>query len=101
MNHKYIIAIFLLIALSNNLTAQKTIVGFDTGFGTYEMTQTKQILENSMNTNVLQPHRVSDFPGYLFFRPYLEIEYPYFNLGIAYTLMSTGSRYSIRDYSGE
>lgn len=101
MNHKYIIAILLLIALSNNLTAQKTIVGFDTGYGTYQMTEIKHILENSINTNILQPHCVSNFPGYLFFRPYLEIKYQHFNLGIAYTLMSTGSRYSLHDYSGE
>ena len=101
MKPNYIIAILLLIALTNNLTAQKTIVGLDTGFGTYEMTQTKHILESAMNTNVLQPHQVSNFPGYLFFRPYLEIDYQYYNVGIAYTLMSTGSRYSIHDYSGE
>ncbi|HEY6915445.1 MAG TPA: hypothetical protein VI413_12275 [Paludibacter sp.] len=101
MNHKYIIAILLLIALSNNLTAQKTIVGFDTGFGTYEMTQNKLILENSMKSNPLQPQSIHNFPGYLYFRPYLGVEYRYLNIGIAYTLMSTGSRYSIHDYSGE
>lgn len=101
MNHKYIILFFSLIVLLNNLSAQKTYFGFDTGFGTYEMTEIKHILESSMKTNVLQPHRVSNFPGYLFFRPYLKIEYQYLNLGIAYTLMSTGSRYSIHDYSGE
>jgi len=101
MKPNYIIAILLLIALSNNLTAQKEFVGFDTGFGTYEMTHTKHILESAMKTNVLQPQPVSNFPGYLFLRPYFGIEYQYFNVGIAYTLMSTGSRYSIHDYSGE
>jgi len=101
MNRKYIILFFLLIVQLNNLTAQKTYFGFDAGYGTYEMTEIKHVLENSMNTNVLQPHCVSDFPGYLFFRPYLGIEYRYLNLGFAYTLMSTGSRYSIHDYSGE
>ena len=101
MNHKYLILLFLPILLLNNLHAQKTNFGFDTGFGTYQMTDIKQFLENSMKTNVLQPRCVSDFPGYLFFRPYLAIEYQHLNLGIAYTLMSTGSRYSIHDYSGD
>ncbi|HEY5590544.1 MAG TPA: hypothetical protein VIK55_05950 [Paludibacter sp.] len=101
MNQKYIILFFLLIVLLNNLSAQNTYFGFDTGYGTYEMTENKQILEGSMKSNVLKPHRISNFPGYLLFRPYLKIEYQYFNLGIAYTLMSTGSRYSIHDYSGE
>jgi hypothetical protein len=101
MNRKYLFLFFSFIVLLNSLTAQKTYVGFDTGYGTYAMTDIKHVLENSMNTNVLQPHRVSNFPGYLFFRPYIEIEYQYLNLGIAYTLMSTGARYSIHDYSGE
>lgn len=87
--------------LLNGITAQKTCVGFDTGYGTYAMTNIKHVLESSMNTNVLQPHRVSNFPGYVFFRPYLEIDYQCLNFGIAYALMSTGSRYSIHDYSGE
>jgi len=101
MNRRYIILFFLFIVLSNSLTAQKMCVGFDTGYGTYAMTDIKRFLENSMKTNILQPHRVSNFPGYLFFRPYIEIEYQYLNFGIAYTLMSTGARYSIHDYSGE
>lgn len=101
MNRRYLFLFFSLIVLLNSLTAQKTCVGFDTGYGTYAMTDIKYILENTMNMNPLQPHRVSDFPGYLFLRPYLGIEYRYLNLGIAYTLMSTGARYSIQDYSGE
>lgn len=101
MNRKYLFLFFSLIVLSNSITAQKTCVGFDTGYGTYAMTSIKQAIKNTMNTNVLQPHRLSDFPGYLFFRPYLKVEYEYWNLGIAYSLMSTGSRYSIHDYSGE
>ncbi len=101
MNRRYLFLFLALIALSNKLTAQKKHIGFDTGYGTYAMTDIKQVLENSVSTNVLQPHRVSNFPGYLFFRPYLEFEYKYFNVGIAYSLMSTGARYSIHDYSGE
>jgi len=101
MNHKYIILFFSLIVLLNKLSAQKTHFGFDTGYGTYEMTEIKHSFKSSMNANVFKPHCVSDFPGYIFFRPYLEIEYQYLNIGIAYTLMSTGTRYSIYDYSGE
>lgn len=101
MNRKYIILFLLLIVQLNNLNAQKTYLGFDTGYGIYEMAENKHIIGSSMNLNVLQPHCVSDFPGYLFFRPYLGIEYQHLNFGITYTLMSTGSRYSIHDYSGE
>ena len=101
MKHKPFIILFSFILLLNQLTAQKLHLSFDTGYGTYQMTGIKNILEKSMEMNEIQPHCVSNFPGYLFFRPYLTIEYRYSNIGIAYTLMSTGSRYSIHDYSGE
>jgi len=101
MNRIYIILILLLTPLSNLLTAQKPNFGFETGFGTYEMTEIKQIIETSMSSNILQPQRTDNFPGYLYFRPYVEAEYRYFNIGLGYTLMSTGARYSIHDYSGD
>jgi len=99
MNRKYLF-LFFYIALCHSLTAQKSSFGLDTGYGTYQMTDIRHILGSSMNSNVLQPHSVSNFPGYLFFRPYLGINYQHVNVGIAYTLMSTGARYSIHDYSG-
>lgn len=101
MIRKYTILIFLLLAQLNNLTAQKINLGYEAGYGTYEMTEIKSILETSMNSNVLQPKRTDNFPGYLYFRPYLGVEYRNFNLGVGYTLMSTGARYTIQDYSGE
>lgn len=82
-------------------SAQKAFIGFDMGYGAYEMTENKQVLERQMLFNALQPHCVSNFPGYLFFRPHLQIEYQRINMGIAYTLKSTGSRYSLHDYSGD
>lgn len=101
MNRNFTILIFSLTLLLNNITAQKINYGLDAGYGTYKMTEIKHFLDNIMNSNELQPHRVSNFPGYLFFRSYLGIEYQHLNLGFAYTLMSTGSRYSIYDYSGD
>lgn len=102
MHPKYIfLLLFLPVILSNNITAQITHLGLDMGYGTYEMSENKDVIESAMSANVLQPHCVSNFPGYLFFRPYIEIEYQYLNIGVAYTLLSTGSRYSIYDYSGE
>jgi hypothetical protein len=102
MKYKHTIIILLLLtALSNQLTAQKTSFGFETGYGTYQMTEIKQLLETSMSSNVLQPQCTSNFPGYIYFRPYVVFEYRNFNIGVAYTLMSTGARYSIHDYSGD
>ena len=101
MKYKPTLLIFLLAALSNHVTAQKTTFGFETGYGTYQMTEFKNILETSMSSNVIQPKKTDDFPGYLYFRPYMGVEYRYFNVGIGYTLLSTGARYSIHDYSGD
>lgn len=101
MNIKYTFSLFSLFILLNTISAQKAHFGYDIGYGTYKMSENKQFIKYAMSANVLGPHCVSDFPGYLFFRPYLEIEFHYFNIGMAYTLLSTGSRYSIHDYSGD
>ena len=100
MKYKLTIIILFLTSLSNHLTAQKINIGCEAGYGTYEMTQIKQILETSISSNILQPQCTSNFPGYMYFRPFMEVEYRYLNIGVAYTLMSTGARYSIHDYSG-
>jgi hypothetical protein len=101
MNRKYIILAFILIAQCYYLTAQKINIGYDIGYGTYEMTEIKHILETSISSNVIQPHQTDNFPGYIYFRPYLSAIYKHFNIGVSYTLMSTGARYSIHDYSGD
>jgi hypothetical protein len=98
---KYIFILLSLILLLTNTTAQKAYFGFDTGYGTYEMSENKEVIKGYISSNELQPHCVSNFPGYIFFRPYLEIEYQHLNIGVAYTLLSTGSRYSIHDYTGD
>ena len=95
------ITALLLFSFWNNPAAQTTNFGIDAGFGTYEMTQVKQSLETVIKANALNPQCTHNFPGYLFFRPYMEFVYGPFNTGLSYTLMSTGARYSIRDYSGE
>lgn len=89
------------LVLLTNATAQSTFLGFDIGYGIYEMSDNKEIIESYISSNGLQPHCVSNFPGYLFYRPYFGVEAQHLNFGIAYTLMSTGSRYSLHDYSGE
>jgi hypothetical protein len=101
MSRKYIYVIFLFAAYFNTAYAQKTFVGFDTGFGTYRMDENKLIIESIMRNYSFRPQPVSNFPGYLFFRTYIGIEYQYLNVGLAYTLMSTGTRYSMHDYSGD
>lgn len=101
MHLKYILILFMPLLLLTNSTAQKAYFGFDIGYGTYEMTKNKEIIESYMRSNELQPQCVSNFPGYLFYRPYIGIEAQRLNVGIAYTLMSSGSRYSLHDYSGE
>lgn len=101
MQIKTLLVFILIAVLCENTTAQIINFGFDTGYGTYQMTENKKVLKNAMIFNELKPRCVSNFPGYIFFRPYVEVESQYINIGFAYTLMSTGSRYSIRDYSGE
>jgi hypothetical protein len=101
MLRNVVILLFLTVSLlSNRLAAQMSHIGLETGYGEYNMYNISSILEDAMESNYLKPVCVSNFPGYVYFRPYLGIERKHITIGGHYTLMSTGARYSIEDYSG-
>lgn len=97
------VVIFLLLSVSllpNRLAAQMSHIGLEMGYGDYSMHNLSSILDETMSSQQLRPVCVSNFPGYVNFGAYLGIERKYFDIGAHYTLMSTGSRYSLEDYSG-
>lgn len=94
----YILLISLIIQTGH---AQQLCISFESGLGTYNMSDLKSFMYNSQNGNTLSPHLVSNFPPYAYFQPSLCLNSSSFNIGICTTLQSTGSRYSIQDYSGK
>ncbi len=96
-----IIYLIELLLIMNNLIAQNTRFGFEAGIGSYQMTDLKTEMNNTILDNILQPRIVTDFPAYLYFQPSVVFCKENTNWGFNFTLMSTGARASIRDYSGE
>lgn len=90
--------IFLLIS---DVSSQGVNISLETGIGTYSMADLKSFMTASTSENPLEPVMVSYFPPYLFFSPSLSFGIKNHNIGTRYTLMSTGARSSIKDYSGE
>ncbi len=98
---KHIIYLIFLIQLSNNLNAQTIKLGFETGIGNYQMTYLKSVINSAVENNTLQPKIVTNFPAYLYYQPSISFCKETHNWGFNFTLLSTGARASIRDYSGE
>lgn len=91
----------ILLLVSSNLTAQKINFGVDMGYAGYQMSENKALIDGIMASNPLHPQRVENYPNYLFYRPYVSFARKMMTWGVDYTLMSTASRYSIHDYSGD
>ncbi len=90
--------IFLLIS---DVSSQGVNISLETGIGTYSMADLKSFMTASTSENPLEPVMVSYFPPYFYFSPSLSFGIKNHNIGTRYTLMSTGARSSIKDYSGE
>ncbi len=91
---------FLLLFIGR-MGAQKTIFGFETGLGTYQMSDLKSIMNEGLTDNVLHPSIVTNFPPYLYFSPSITFCSEFSRWGLNFTLFSTAARASIVDYSGE
>lgn len=83
------------------VVAQKILYGFETGLGSYQMTDLKSVMSEGLSPNLLHPPIVTNFPPYLFFSPSITFCNYFSRWGLNFTLFSTGARASIRDYSGE
>lgn len=80
--------------------SQEIKIGFQSGYGKYSMTGLDDYCKRSFNYD-LPTKIVSDFPGYLYYRPSIVVKFEDINIGLIYTFQSTGARKSYKDYSGE
>ncbi len=101
MKSKHVFFVLLFTTIFSNLFCQKITLDINAGYGTYSMSQIKESMKDIMVTNYFDPKQVENFPGYVYFRPNIAVNFNFFNVGASYTLMSTGSRYSLHDYSGD
>ncbi len=94
------VLIILLLLLSISVFSQRFVVEFETGLGSYSMSELSEIMHQSAQQSVLNPKVVSDFPAYIFYRPGIGIKSEKHHLGFSLDIYSTGARSAIRDYSG-
>ena len=99
--YKAYLSILFFVALMSGVRSQSLEIGFQSGIGTYSMKGLKNINNSRQESLPFEAEQISDFPAYLYYRPYLEFKFKKFRMGIVNTFQSTGSRLSARDYSAE
>jgi len=94
--------LILLFVLGTFLTAypQELKFGLQTGIGTYSMEGLKNINDYVSGDIPFDTKITSDFPAYFYYRPSVVFAWNRFSLGLIYTMQSTGSRITAKDYSG-
>jgi hypothetical protein len=89
-----------LLLLSAALVSQRFTLEFETGLGSYTMSELSQNIHHSAQHNILNPQVVSDFPPFVYYRPGLGFKTNNHHLGFSLGFYSTGARSAVRDYSG-
>ncbi|WP_020526494.1 hypothetical protein [Flexithrix dorotheae] len=101
---KKLIYILFLLFIFHESIAQKVRLGFDLGYGTYQMSQLKEFQEELIDLSPVKSVQiVEQFPAYFNYSANLD----YYQtsrsllLGLNLTYFTTGGRNHVKDYSGE
>jgi len=84
-----------------NLNAQDIKIGFQSGYGFYNMSSLKSITQKSFSQLPFEAKIISNYPPYVYYQPMIRFAYKNFEFGFIYLFQTTGSRISSKDYSGE
>ena len=103
MRHLFFILTALAVFLTGNgLSAQTVFFSAGAGAGTYNMKQLKDMNEALLRSQVpFETKIVSDFPPFPNYSASLRVRVNNVSYGLEYSYLTTGSRASARDYSGE
>ncbi len=99
---KLLLAFILAFSFADNVSAQEVSVGIGIGMCKAGMSGLKTINENQMNTLPFGAKQVENFPA----APEYNLDFVVslgskYSAGFCYNFFSTGSRISLKDYSGE
>jgi hypothetical protein len=81
--------------------AQEFKMGFQAGFGAYQMKGLKEINSGIIQNLPFKAKIISNYPNYLYSQPMVIFTYKNRSLGAVFSYHSSGSRISSKDYSGE
>jgi hypothetical protein len=95
------ILVFSIVVSSLTSYTQNYRIGFQTGLGSYSMTDLKSLNNYVIRSTPFNDKVIADFPNYLYYKPEVKFEFNDFRLGATTSFHSTGSRVSLKDYSGE
>jgi hypothetical protein len=90
-----------LIFITFCLSSQATKFGFQTGLHFSNMQELSDLNLILQKETPFDTKIISDFPGYWYYKPSINLEYSNLSLGVSYFFTSTGSRISSKDFSGE
>lgn len=95
-----ILSLFFLFFLSVSLHAGNLNLEYQSGMGSYAMSDFRWINYQIVHDSPITLKKISNFDPYIFWRPCISYTFGKNELGLAYTLQSTGSRAGAEDYSG-
>jgi hypothetical protein len=99
--YKKTFIVLILFSLVQVANSQHVRFGYQIGLGTYSMNTLKNLNDQISESLPFDSKVVDNFPGYLYFRPSVCLEFARYSIGLIYTFQSTGSRISAKDFSGE
>ncbi len=98
--NRIICAAFSLFATVSAYT-QELQFDFHIGYGYYQMEELRLYNQQRINQLPIDPVPVEDFSPFIYFKPSFNLLWNKYEIGLTWIRRTTGSRYSLKDYSGE
>lgn len=83
------------------VSGQSPEIGLEIGYGHYKMSNLSEFIIYTREKVPLDTRVVYDYPPYLYYQPEILWGNGNFSVGMVMAFQSTGSRISVKDYSGE
>jgi hypothetical protein len=97
---KKLFLIQIIISLAVSSYSQDISIGFQSGFGTYRMSELKEFNKIILRQIPFDAELVAGYPAWFYYRPEISFSNNNLRTGLRLVINSTGSRISYRDYSG-
>jgi hypothetical protein len=98
---KYILLVSLFFFVIFVTYSQDVKLGFQTGVGAYNMEGLKKLNSDVAFNLPFNVKIIENYPNYYFYKPKVELSYNAVSFGCSFSYYSTGSRISVKDYTGE
>ena len=89
------------LVLSGGLKSQEIYFGLESGIGSYSMKGLKDFNSIIFKSLPFEARQVSNYPAYFYYQPLVAVHYNWLTLGVKGGYISSGSRISSHDYSGD